>query len=301
MSASSGPADHSQRRGSGLPTAREWIAQGARFETSTGHSVSFRVRGKGTPLLMLHGFPTWSYDYAAVATELERDHRVVTLDFLGYGASDKPRGYHYTVAESADVVEELLHHLAIDDAILVLHNYGGIVGQELLDRLRSGRLAFEVGAIHLLNCGVVYDAYRPTGFQRALATPVLGPLVSRLITKRFLGKAISSVRREPLSPNDFDELWTGISLSDGHRLAHEHIRYNAERDRHHRRWQSALEDYSGELQLIWGIDDPVSGRTVLDAARGILPRAHFIELDGIGHFPQSEAPEAVVRAIRSVA
>jgi pimeloyl-ACP methyl ester carboxylesterase len=60
---------------------------------------------------MLHGFPTWSYDYAAVAHDLERDHDVVTLDFLGYGASDKPKPYDYSVAESADIVEELVAHL----------------------------------------------------------------------------------------------------------------------------------------------------------------------------------------------
>ena len=65
-------------------------------------------------MLLLHGFPTWSYDYVDVATDLAADHDVVTLDFLGYGASDKPNPYEYSVAESADVVEDLVAHLGLE-------------------------------------------------------------------------------------------------------------------------------------------------------------------------------------------
>ena len=53
------------------------------------------------------------------------------------------------------------------------------------------------------------------------------------------------------------------------------------------------------LHLIWGLDDPVSGRHVLEQATRILPRAVVTELDGVGHFPQAEAPEAVATAIRT--
>ena len=79
-------------------------------------------------MLMLHGFPTWSYDYADVADDLARVHDVITLDFLGYGASDKPDPYEYSVAESADIVEDLAAHLTLDSVRLVAHDYRGIVG-----------------------------------------------------------------------------------------------------------------------------------------------------------------------------
>lgn len=62
-----------------------------------GHRIAFRRRGQGPVVLVLHGFPTWSYDYAEVANDLARDHDVITLDFLGYGASDKPNPYEYSV------------------------------------------------------------------------------------------------------------------------------------------------------------------------------------------------------------
>jgi pimeloyl-ACP methyl ester carboxylesterase len=74
----------------GVPRAADWIAENDTLVTRRGHRIAFRRRGVGPTVLMLHGFPTWSYDYAEVASDLARDHDVITLDFLGYGASDKP-------------------------------------------------------------------------------------------------------------------------------------------------------------------------------------------------------------------
>jgi pimeloyl-ACP methyl ester carboxylesterase len=79
------------------------------------------TRGRPT-VLLLHGFPTWSYDYAEVASDLARDHDVITLDFLGYGASDKPNPYQYSVAESADIVEDLAAHLGVKSTRLLIHD-----------------------------------------------------------------------------------------------------------------------------------------------------------------------------------
>ena len=118
--------------------AKEWIGQCETLISRRGHRIAFRRRGSGPTILMLHGFPTWSYDYAEVADDLATDHDVITVDFLGYGASDKPNPYSYSVAESADVVEDLAAHLSLDAVRLVVHDYGGIVGQELIDRSLAG-------------------------------------------------------------------------------------------------------------------------------------------------------------------
>src|ERR1700753_257909 len=128
----------------GVPRAAEWIAENDHFTSRRGHRIAFRRRGVGPTVLMLHGFPTWSYDYAKVATELAADHDVITLDFLGYGASDKPNPYDYSVAESADVVEDFVAHLPLDSVRLVAHDYGCIVAQELVDRVATGTLGFGI-------------------------------------------------------------------------------------------------------------------------------------------------------------
>ncbi|GAA2773374.1 alpha/beta fold hydrolase [Mycolicibacterium pallens] len=283
-----------------VPSASEWIAQCEQLHTRRGHRIAFRRRGSGPSVLLLHGFPTWSYDYAAVATDLARDHDVITIDFLGYGASDKPNPYAYSVAESADVVEDLMAHLGLASVHLVVHDYGGIVGQEIADRQLAGRLPFTVDSLTILNCGIVYSAYRPTRLQKLLNTPILGQLIAGRITPATLRKGLAAVWGDTkLTDAEFEELWQGISRDDGHKLAHLLIRYNTERASHHGRWEAALAAWDRPLHLIWGLSDPVSGRHVLQEATRLLPQATVTELVGVSHFPQTEAPDAVAAAIRS--
>lgn len=282
-----------------MPRAQEWIDQCETLIGRRGHRFAYRRRGEGPTLLLLHGFPTWSYDYAEVAEDLSRDHDVITLDFLGYGASDKPCPYAYSVAESADAVEDLVAHLQLDAVRLMVHDYGGIVGQELIDRSLAGGLGFTVGSLVVLNCGIVYSAYRPTRLQKLLILLVIGKLLAGRITADRVRSGLDAVRGPRLTDAEFDDLWLGISRDDGHKLAHLLVKYNAERATHHRRWETALATWTGPLQLIWGLEDPVSGRHVLDAAVALLPRAAVTELPGVGHFPQSEAPHAVAAAVRT--
>ncbi len=281
-----------------VPDAQGWIDQCETLISRRGHRVAFRRRGQGPTVLLLHGFPTWSYDYAEVATDLAADHDVITLDFLGYGASDKPNPYDYSVAESADTVEDLAAHLGLQSVRLVAHDYGGIVGQELIDRALADRLGFTISSLVMLNSGIVYSAYRPTRLQKLLILPVVGKLIASRVSANRFRSAMDAVRGSKLTDAEFDNLWHGVALHDGHKLAHLHIRYNAERAAHHRRWEKALADWEGPLQLVWGPEDPVSGRHVLEQAIAVLPRAEATEIRGAGHYPQSEAPSAVAAAVR---
>ncbi len=265
------------------PRAAEWIAENETVISRRGHHIAYRRRGAGPTVLLLHGFPTWSYDYAEMASDLAADHDVITMDFLGYGASDKPSSYTYSVAESADTVEDLVAHLGLTSMRLVVHDYGGIVGQELLDRANRGNLPFALDDVTMLNCGIVYSAYRPTRMQKLLILPVVGRLIAGRVSAGRVRSALDAIRGAPLSDNEFDDLWLGMSKDNGHKLSHLLIKYNAERAIHHQRWESALADSTRPLHLVWGLDDPVSGGHVLKQAVKVLPRAAVTELPGVGH------------------
>jgi pimeloyl-ACP methyl ester carboxylesterase len=283
----------------GVPRAAEWIAENDTLISRRGHRIAFRRRGVGPTVLLLHGFPTWSYDYAEVASDLARDHDVITLDFLGCGASEKPNPYEYSVAESADTVEDLTAQLDVKSVRLVIHDYGGIVGQELVDRANRGQLSFTIDSLIMLNSGIVYSAYRPTRLQKLLILPVIGRLLASRVSAARVRSALDAIRGTPLADTEFDDLWLGLSRDNGHKLSHLLIKYNAERAIHHRRWETALANWTGPLHLVWGLDDPVSGRHVLEQATKVLPHAAVTELAGVGHYPQSEAPQAVIAAVRS--
>ena len=83
--------------------------------------------GKGTPIVMLHGQPTWSYLWRNVIPYLEGNHRVIALDLIGFGKSDKPN-IGYTVENHAAYLAGFMDALALDDVTLVIHDWGSFLG-----------------------------------------------------------------------------------------------------------------------------------------------------------------------------
>ncbi|MFN8026963.1 MAG: alpha/beta fold hydrolase [Acidimicrobiia bacterium] len=85
------------------------------------------------PLLVLHGFPSSSYDFATVLDDLARDRRVLLFDMLGYGFSAKP-DLGYTMAVQADIAMAFAAEAGVTELALLSHDMGDTVGGELLAR-----------------------------------------------------------------------------------------------------------------------------------------------------------------------
>ena len=174
-----------------------------------GHQIFHRVEGAGPWLLLVHGFPTASWDWHRVWPALTERYRVIALDLLGYGFSDKPRRHGYSTSEQADLVEALLARHGVDRSSILAHDYGDTVVQELLARRREGRATFEIEAVCLLNGGLFYEAIHPRPIQRVLLSPA-GPIVSRLYGRRAFVRSMNPMfgaRTKPTS-GDLDSLWS---------------------------------------------------------------------------------------------
>ncbi|NXH43945.1 MEST protein, partial [Dicaeum eximium] len=120
------------------PALRSWKSSGS-FFTYKDLNVFYRdsggAVGSSDVVVLLHGFPTSSYDWSKIWEGLtQRFHRVIALDFLGFGFSDKPRPHGYSIFEQATIVEGLLRHLGLrhQRINLLSHDYGDTVAQELL-------------------------------------------------------------------------------------------------------------------------------------------------------------------------
>ena len=114
------------------PRIAEW-SDGGRLEDFRGHSIYVRsVEGPGPVLVLLHGFPSSSYDFRLLLPLLG-DNATLTFDFTGFGLSDKPRGYGYSLFKQADLVEEMVaHRFPGRDLFLVAHDMGTSVATELM-------------------------------------------------------------------------------------------------------------------------------------------------------------------------
>jgi pimeloyl-ACP methyl ester carboxylesterase len=273
---------------------RSPTADTASHFSCNGHTIAYWSAGTGRPLLLVHGYPTSSWDWHRIWGVLAEDHRVIACDMLGFGLSDKPK-HGYSIHRQADLQQALLEHLGIDEFDALFHDYGDTVGQEMLARRNEGSGFAGLGRIAFLNGGLFPEQHRMRPIQKLGIGP-FGFLVGLLMNRQRFGAAFSEVFGPDTQPTEqeLDEHWRLISHNDGHRLTHKLLHYIADRLEHRERWVGALQQSQVPIKLVCGGADPVSGRHMFDYFRELVPGAEAVCLDDIGHYPQLEAPSRVL-------
>jgi pimeloyl-ACP methyl ester carboxylesterase len=278
-----------------------WWAGGERVPLGIGASertVFVRRIGSGPSLTLLHGFPSSCADWQRVAALLGSERSLLLLDFLGFGASEKPAQHEYSLHEQADLVEAVWAREGVSSTVLLAHDYAVSVTQELLARRAEGVLAVELEGAHLCNGGVYPDLHRPQPMQTALLDPEQGPQLSKLITEELFVAGLA-----PTFAEDYDaaadsvEIWRSMHREDGERNMHLLIRYMADREVHGERWISALEGTDVPLSFVWGMLDPVSGAHMAQRITERIPGARLQALERVAHWPSLEAPRQVADAV----
>jgi haloalkane dehalogenase len=98
------------------------------FATIDGYRLHYLDEGTGPVIVMVHGNPTWSYYFRHLVTLLSRTNRVIAVDHLGCGLSDKPQDYPYQLKNHMDNLQSLLTQLGIASYSLIVHDWGGAIG-----------------------------------------------------------------------------------------------------------------------------------------------------------------------------
>jgi pimeloyl-ACP methyl ester carboxylesterase len=252
-------------------------------------------RAEAPTLLLIHGFPTSSWDWAPMWPVLTQHFRVIAMDMLGFGYSDKPNLRNYTIHGQADLVEAVVKHKQLQRFHVLAHDYGDTVAQELLSRQDEG-----VGAGNWLSCcflngGLFPETHRALLTQKLLLSPI-GAWVNKLSGFAQFKKSFSSVFGEKTKPTEAElhAYWQIINTHGGKHIFHNLMTYIRDRKLHRQRWVKALQDSTRPLALINGAVDPVSGAHLVARYQELNCRLDYLaQLDDIGHYPQVEAPERV--------
>jgi len=280
----------------GSTALSQWTAAGS-VRRLAGHDIFVRtaVAAGKPPLLLVHGYPTASYDWHRVWAPLAAHYSLYACDLLGFGLSEKPAGEPYLISTQADICQALLAEGSVDDAHVLAHDYGDTVAQELLAREREGRL--RLGSVCLLNGGLFPEVHRARLVQKLLAAPVVGPIVARGMNERGFARTLRSIcGPTPPSPGELHDLWLLMERNGGKRALGRLIGYMEQRRRQRERWVGALVVARVPLKLICGAVDPISGAHMARRYRELVPGADVTLLAEVGHYPQLEAPDRVVEA-----
>lgn len=272
----------------------DWIDGGGSRQLC-GHRIF--VRSAVTPgkpgLLLIHGYPTASYDWHRVWVRLAERYSLLALDLLGFGLSAKPRDTGYPIDLQADICQALLEDAGIEMPHVLAHDYGDTVAQELLAREREGRL--RLASVVFLNGGLFPEVHRPRRVQTLLANPVLGPLLARAMSQsKFEATMLSISGAQPPTREELADLWSLVEREGGKLALAKLISYMEQRRRHRARWVGALVESSVPRRLICGAADPISGAHLAERYRELVPNPNVVLLDAVGHYPQLEDPARVV-------
>lgn len=284
-----------------------------RWETWRAQATELRVHGlavagydlgpEAAPsLTYLHGYPSASVDLAPVAERLGSDLRLLAVDFPGFGASAKPPGRRHTIHAAADAVEALWAARRVGTTLVVAHDYGVSVAQELLARRGDGGLGVELTGVVWMNGGLYPDLHRPTLGQQLLLDPAQGADLAAAMTQELFTDGLRGTwgERVPFDDAAVEAIWDSMAERGGAHLMHELLHYLADRREHEVRWRAALEGSDLPMHFVWGDLDPVSGAHMIVRVEERLPGARVERLADVGHWPPLEAPDEVADAIRGL-
>jgi pimeloyl-ACP methyl ester carboxylesterase len=278
----------------GSQRLEEWIRLGE-TRVLDGHRIFVRTSARSglPPLLLIHGYPTSSYDWYRVWPRLAARYSVFACDMLGFGMSEKPRSAQYSIAQQADICQALLVEFGVTAPHVLAHDYGDTVAQELLAREREGRL--RIRSMCFLNGGLFPETHRARLVQKLLATPVVGALLARSMSYGKFEATMRSISgQQPPSREELEDLWVLAERDGGRKALARLISYMEQRRRNRERWVGALVKSSVPLKLICGAADPVSGAHMAARYRQLVPHPDVSLLEGAGHYPQLEEPDRVV-------
>ncbi|MFI5778852.1 alpha/beta fold hydrolase [Nocardia sp. NPDC051570] len=280
-----------------------WKADGAHFDY-LGFTVFYRKAGTGPNLLLVHGYPFSSWDWAAIWPGLTERFTVIAPDMLGMGFSDKPVDYEYSVHDHADMHEALLEHLGIRSCHLIAHDIGVSVAQELLarhDGNEQSTAPFRIDSITWLNGGLFNEVYRPRLVQTLLSKTPLGDVVARYWRVLMPGVLMNAAVRELFGPDtkpsneSLEKFRQVLEYNNGKRVTHKVGRFVRDRYHHRNRWVRAMRRTRVPMRLIDGPYDPNSGQHMADRYIDIIPDPDVVLLaPTIGHWPQIEDPNGVL-------
>ena len=267
------------------------------------HRMHYVDEGRGHPVVMVHGNPTWSFYFRELIEALKADYRTIAPDHIGCGRSDKPSDgeYDYTLQSRVADLGALVEALDLRDITLVVHDWGGMIGMAW-----AAQHPHRIAKLVVLNTAAFpLPTGKPLPTSLLLArTRGLGALLVRgcnafsrgavryCVTRRPMPKAVAAGYLEPY------DSWA-------HRIAvHRFVQDIplSPTDRSYAIVQETADALPGltrkPMLIGWGMRDFVFGHQFLAEWERRFPQAAVHRFEDCGHFVLEDAGEELIPLVR---
>ncbi|MEM6776414.1 MAG: alpha/beta fold hydrolase [Planctomycetota bacterium] len=257
--------------------------------------------GSGFTLLCVHGNPTWSFYYRRIVEQFRTRHRVIAVDHIGCGRSDKPsrNAFGYRMAHHRDNLIALIDHLGLRNVILVAHDWGGAIGLSAM----ASRLDRLSGVV-LLNTAAFPPPYMPRRIA-ACRWPLVGTPAVRGLNLFARAAVTMAMSRTKMTAATASGLLAPYDSWD-HRVAIDAFVRDIPLSNDHptmatlRELESSLPAFEHTpIELIWGMKDWCFREECLSRFESVWPHANSHRLETTGHYVMEDSPEETIEILQA--
>ena len=279
------------------------------FCEAAGFSQHYVDIGEGEVIICLHGEPTWGYLYRNMIPPLAENNRVIVPDHMGFGKSETPLDREYTLKSHTENLSALIDELSLDQITFVMQDWGGPIGTAFTVR-HPEKVKRLVYMNTVAGYGVVSESVTPInqspwfkwigeGLESGRTEQVLRNAGSTVLSiMKIIGFQNSSV---------IDDTWIDAYSSPFPSYESSIGAYEFPIDAYLGRIVDyVLEGAEGVTNLkskpailLEGLEDrAIPPDRAIEGFRSLWPDEKIIELEGVGHFCQEDAPDLLVSYIQ---
>jgi pimeloyl-ACP methyl ester carboxylesterase len=284
-------------------TSNEWKSKGKFIQVNNNRlfviDTNNGINTSQKSMVILHGYPTSSFDYYKVLPELSKNYRVILHDHLGFGFSDKPKDVDYSLVTQADIALELWRQLGLKKIFLFAHDYGTSVATEIIARYNANELDIEIEQLILTNGSIHIELSQLRTIQKLLKHKFLGKYVAKLTNFLIFKKNMKNIYFDTskVTDNELKEMWKLIELNGGRKVIHKLTQYINERYLHWNRWIGALKETQISTKIIWAKNDPIAVPAIAKLLAKEIPNNTLYWIENTGHFLMLENPKELLELI----
>ena len=224
---------------------------------------------------------------------------MIIHDHLGFGFSDKPLDYSYSLLDQADLALQLWQLLGVKKVHLLAHDYGTSVATEIIARNNNNELTIEIENLTLCNGSMHIELSQLRTIQKLLKHKILGKYVAKLTNFPIFRKNMKNIYFDTsrVTDNELKEMWKLIELNGGRKVIHKLTQYINERYLHWNRWVGALKETQIPTKIIWAKNDPIAVPAIAKLLAKEIPNNTLFWMENTGHFLMLENPKELLELI----
>jgi len=258
-----------------------------------GTRIHYVDEGTGTPIVLLHGNPTWSFLYRHIIRELKDSYRCIAFDYPGFGFSESPENYGFTAAEQAEKSLEIIQKLDLPDFYIMMQDWGGPIGFYVAGQMPEKVKGFVIGNTW---------AWIHKGWRFKVFSTLVGGIIGQTAAYLFNGVIhlfLQTGLHQPIAKADYDMYLMPFKERAKRTPTHVFPRQLIQANEFLRRVEQELPRLEDKpALLVWGLKDFAFKKEEKQRFEATFHNHKTVLLPGASHFVQEDAPLEISRAIR---